>query len=166
MSKIVAIIQVRLDSNRFPRKALADIIGKPMILHLIERVKKSKLINEIVIATTTRKIDDPLVEAVKNYGIKIFRGDCDDVLDRYYTAAKKHEADIVVRITGVYPIRAEDVDIIIFEDDLLDIGIYTWARSESSGNHMAIKIFTPGDRYLRILVQQFLKFRMILCQLQ
>lgn len=104
MRKIVAIIQVRMDSTRFPKKALAEILGQPMTIRLLERVKKSRLINEIVVATTTRSIDDPLAEVVREYGISIFRGSYQDVLDRYYQTAKNFHADIIVRITGDCPL--------------------------------------------------------------
>ena len=104
MTKIVAIIQARTDSTRFPKKVLADVLGKPMIAHLIERVKKSKLIDQLVLATTTRKIDDPITDVAKENKINIFRGNFEDVLDRYYKAAKKYQADIVVRITGDCPL--------------------------------------------------------------
>lgn len=104
MSKVIAIIQVRLDSTRLPRKALRDIIGKPMIIHLLERTEKSELINDIVIATTKSKSDDEVVDVVKKYGLPIFRGNYEDVLDRYYNAAKKHKADVIVRITGDCPL--------------------------------------------------------------
>ena len=114
MSEIVGIIQVRSDSTRFPQKALVDILGKPMIIHLLERIKKSKLIDQLVIATTTRKIDDPIVEVVRECGISIFRGSYEDVLDRYYQAAKKYHADIIVRITGDCPlIDPHIVDMVI-----------------------------------------------------
>ena len=104
MSKIVAIIQVRLDSSRFPKKALSELIDKPMIIHVIDRAKQSKLIDQFVIATSTRKIDDPIIDVVSKQGISVFRGSTNDVLDRYYKTAKKYHADIIVRITGDCPL--------------------------------------------------------------
>jgi len=104
MSKIIAIIQVRLDSSRFPKKALSQLIDKPMIIHVIDRAKQSKHIDQLVVATSTRKIDDPIIDVVSKQGISVFRGSADDVLDRYYKAAKKYHADIIVRITGDCPL--------------------------------------------------------------
>lgn len=104
MSKIVAIIQARLDSTRFPKKVLVEILGKPMILHVIERAKQSNLIDQLVIATSIRAIDDPILDVVSKHRISIFRGSPEDVLDRYYKAAKKYHADIIVRITGDCPL--------------------------------------------------------------
>ncbi len=104
MSKIVAIIQARTDSTRLPNKVMADIFGKPLIIHLLERVKESTTINEIILATTTRSVDTPLVNVVRDYGFPVFRGNCNDVLDRYYKAATKYNADGIVRITGDCPL--------------------------------------------------------------
>lgn len=104
MTRIVAIIQARTDSTRFPKKVLADILGKPMIAHLIDRAKKSELVDQLVLATTNRKIDDSIVDIAKKHNIDVFRGNFEDVLDRYYNAAKKHQADVVVRITGDCPL--------------------------------------------------------------
>jgi spore coat polysaccharide biosynthesis protein SpsF len=104
MSKIVAIIQARTDSTRLPNKVMADIFGKPLIIRLLERVKESTTINEIILATTTRAIDTSLVNVVRDYGLPVFRGKCNDVLDRYYKAATKYHADGIVRITGDCPL--------------------------------------------------------------
>lgn len=104
MKRVIGIIQARLDSTRLPKKVLSNIVGKPMIIHLLDRAKKSKLLDNIVIATTTNKSDDEIERIVKEYGFDIFRGSQDDVLDRYYNAAKLYNADIIVRITGDCPL--------------------------------------------------------------
>ena len=114
MKKIIAIIQARLDSTRLPRKALINILGKPLIIHLLERVKESKKIDDIIAATTDRKVDDELVKVLKNQGVKVFRGSNKDVLDRYYQAATKYCADVIVRVTGDCPlIDPNIIDLII-----------------------------------------------------
>jgi len=93
-----------MDSTRLPNKVLKDIVGKPLILHVIERTRLAKSLQGIVLATTTRAVDTPLVELVQAQGIPVYRGECDDVLDRYYQAATQYHADVIVRITGDCPL--------------------------------------------------------------
>jgi spore coat polysaccharide biosynthesis protein SpsF (cytidylyltransferase family) len=102
--KTVIIIQSRMGASRLPGKSLMEIAGRPLIWHVIERARHSKEAQEIVLATTVERVDDKIAEFAKNNGIKCFRGSLDDVLDRYYQAAKAAKADIVVRITGDSPL--------------------------------------------------------------
>ncbi len=104
MTKIIGIIQARTDSTRLPNKILKDIQGKPLILHVIDRVQYAKLINKVILATTTRSVDTPLAELVQTQGIPVYRGNCDDVLDRYYQVATQYHAEVIVRITGDCPL--------------------------------------------------------------
>lgn len=101
--KILIIIQARTDSRRFPKKVLARIKGKPVLWHVINRVKQMKH-DEIIVATTTRKEDDGIVEIAEDSSVKCFRGRKDDVLDRFFQAAKNYKADAIVRITGDCPL--------------------------------------------------------------
>lgn len=107
--KVLGIIQVRLDSTRLPKKALLDLMGKPMIIQLLNRATKSEMLDEIIIATTTNSSDDEIEQVVKSYGLNVYRGNVDDVLDRYYKAAKKYDAEIIVRITGDCPLLDPDI---------------------------------------------------------
>ena len=102
--KVVALIQARMNSTRLPKKIMMDIKSNPMIYYLISRLKLSKKINQIVLATTENSLDDNLVEFVSSIGVDIFRGRENNVLDRFYNAAKKFEADIVIRITADCPL--------------------------------------------------------------
>ncbi|MCK4319948.1 glycosyltransferase family protein [Candidatus Micrarchaeota archaeon] len=102
--KIVAIVQARMGSSRLPGKSLKIIRGKPLILLVLERVRKAKTIDEIIVAIPARKQDDSLAEIIQNSGFFVFRGSEKDVLDRYYQAAKSKSLDIVVRITGDCPL--------------------------------------------------------------
>lgn len=104
MTNIIGIIQARTDSTRLPNKAFKDIQGKPLILHVIERMQHAKLLDKIVLATTMRAIDTPLVDLVQAQGISVYRGECDDVLDRYFKAATQYHAQVIVRITGDCPL--------------------------------------------------------------
>jgi len=101
--KILIIIQARTDSRRFPKKVLARIKGKPILWHVINRVKQMKH-DKIIIATTNRKIDNKIAEIAKNSNVKCFRGKTNDVLDRFFQAAKNYKADAIVRITADCPL--------------------------------------------------------------
>ncbi len=100
---VVAIVQARMRSSRLPGKVLMDIAGMPMLLHVINRLKCSKFINDIVIATSISPEDSAIEKFCKSQRIKVYRGNEIDVLDRYYKAAKFYNADPVVRITADCP---------------------------------------------------------------
>ena len=105
MKKVVAIIQARMGSTRLPGKVLIDIVGKPMLWHVIERVKGCKNVDSIVVATTSRDEDRGVIKLAEGCGgVDTFAGSEDDVLDRYYQAAKKFGADVIVRITADCPL--------------------------------------------------------------
>ena len=95
-----------MGSSRLPNKIMAEINGNPMIYWILERIKKSKLIDEIIIATTITKRDDLFCEWIRNKtSYKLYRGSENDVLERYYKSAKKYSADIIVRITADDPLK-------------------------------------------------------------
>ena len=98
--KIGAIIVVRNASKRLPNKALKLILGKSAIVHLIERIKRCKNINKIILATTKKKEDNIFLKIARENKIEIFRGDEINVSKRFLDAAAKHKLDHIVRITG------------------------------------------------------------------
>lgn len=102
--KVVAIIQARMGSTRLPGKVLQDAEGETVLARCINRVRRSRLMHEVLVATTDRLVDDVIVEECKRYDVPVFRGDQDDVLDRYFQAAQRAKADIVVRITSDCPL--------------------------------------------------------------
>ena len=102
---IIAIIQARLGSTRLPKKVFADIEKKPLIWHVVDRLKSSKKIDKIIIATTKNPIDNDLESWAKIEGVKLYRGSENNVLERFYFAAKQYSADIVVRITADDPFK-------------------------------------------------------------
>ncbi len=102
--KIAAIIQARMGSTRLPGKVLKEVGKKPILEILIERLKKSKYLDEIIIATSENQIDDRIIELSENLGIKWFRGSENDVLDRYLKASEKFNVDIIVRVTSDNPL--------------------------------------------------------------
>ncbi len=102
--KIGCIIQARMDSTRLPRKVLKKIVGKPLLGLLVDRLKPSKHIDEIIIATTINKKDQEIVDFCIENNIKYFRGSEEDVLDRYYQCAKQFNVDVIIRVTGDDPL--------------------------------------------------------------
>jgi spore coat polysaccharide biosynthesis protein SpsF len=106
---IIAIIQARMGSSRLPNKSLMDIDGKTALEFMIDRVRKSDLIDDIVVATTINQEDDVIANLCINNKINCYRGSENDVLDRYYQSAKKYEAKIVVRLTSDCPLIDPDL---------------------------------------------------------
>lgn len=102
--KIIALVQARMGSTRLPNKVMKLINGMPMIELLLARLSKAKYVDQIVVATSTDQRNQPLVEYVHKLGYVCEQGSEDDVLARYVEAAKKHHADVVVRITGDCPL--------------------------------------------------------------
>lgn len=119
--KTVATIEARMASSRLPGKILLPILGRPMLELLIERVKQSKKIEEIIIATTTDPSDDILVKKSRDWQVGIYRGSTNDVLDRVLTAAKKYQADVIVELTGDCP---------LLDPEIIDEAIETFQRSK------------------------------------
>ena len=101
--KVVALVQSRMGSTRLPNKVMKPINGVPMIELLLSRLSNSRRIDEIVLATSVDRRNGPLVEHVRGLGYACEEGSEDDVLERYVQAAKAHDADVVVRITGIAP---------------------------------------------------------------
>ena len=102
--KVNVIIQARMGSSRLPGKVLLPLGGKPAIQHVIERAKLISGISQVIIATSTSPIDDPLVQFCDSIDVTAFRGSENDVLDRYYKAAALYKADGIMRLTGDCPL--------------------------------------------------------------
>lgn len=98
--KIVSTIEARYASSRLPGKTLLEICGKPTLEHIIERLKRSNYIDEIVVATTVNPDCQPIEDLTKKLGVGCFRGSEEDVLERVLKAAKLYKADIIVELTG------------------------------------------------------------------
>ena len=102
--RVVAIVQARLGSSRLPGKVLADIGGRPMLAHVIERLRRATRLHEIVVATSDMPSDELVAELSRKLGAMTFRGSECDVLDRFYQAATQFAADVVVRVTADCPL--------------------------------------------------------------
>ncbi len=102
--KVTAILQGRLGSTRLPGKVLLPLAGKPVMLHVYERIKHCLNIEKIIIATTTNKRDEAIVGVFENLGVTIFRGNEEDPLDRFFQVAKKYNLQHIVRIMADCPV--------------------------------------------------------------
>jgi spore coat polysaccharide biosynthesis protein SpsF len=102
---ISAIIQARVGSTRLPNKIFADISGQPLLWHVINRLRKSKYLDSIIIATTVNVKDDEIEKWALDNKVLCFRGSEANVLQRYYEAAKYFDVEVIVRITADDPFK-------------------------------------------------------------
>lgn len=100
---IVAVIQARMSSARLPGKVLMPLAGKPVLEHVVRRIRDCRTITKVVVATSTDQTDDAIQAWCEKEAASHYRGSLDDVLDRYYQTARIHKADAVVRITADCP---------------------------------------------------------------
>lgn len=107
--KVTAIIQARMGSTRLPGKVLADVGGESTLGRVVGRLRRSQLLDELVIATTVAVADEAIVREAQRLGVPCFRGDELDVLNRYYQAARAFQPDVVVRITSDCPLIDPEV---------------------------------------------------------
>lgn len=102
--KIAAIIQARMASTRLPGKVLMKIAGKPMLWHVVERIKTAKTLDSVIVATTINSEDNAIEKLAQKEGWLLYRGSSEDVLDRYYQAAKKFNINIIFRGSSDLPL--------------------------------------------------------------
>ncbi len=107
--KIVATIEARMGSSRLPGKILKNILDKPTLELLVERVRKSKHIEQVVVATTVDPSDNITEENCRKIGIDCFRGSSEDVLNRVLQTAKAYQADLIVELTGDCPLLDPEI---------------------------------------------------------
>lgn len=111
---VVGIVQARMKSTRLPGKVLKDVCGRPMIGRVLSRARTSKLVHDIVVATTDDKADDAIVALCMECGWKFYRGSEVDVLDRFYKAACQYNADVIVRLCADNPLLdGEVIDMVV-----------------------------------------------------
>src|SRR3954447_5944280 len=100
MERVVATIEARMTSSRLPGKVLLPAVSKPLLELMVERLRRCRHVDEIVIATTEDASSDPLQELAQRLGIGCLRGSEDDVLARVLGAAEAYDADVIVELTG------------------------------------------------------------------
>lgn len=103
MMRTVAIVQARMGSTRLPGKMLENLGGLPVLGWVLRRVMRSRLVDEVILATSDSPKDDPIAEMVGKYGIRVFRGSESDVLERFIGASTLADAGLVVRVCADNP---------------------------------------------------------------
>jgi len=141
--KIAATIQARTGSSRLPRKVLLPIVGKPMLAHQVERIKRSQLIDEVIIATTTNPDDDPLVELADQLGVRCFRGSEDLVLDRIVSALQRFEVDVNVESYG---------DSQLVDPTIIDMIIGLYLKHQDAYDYVTSGVKTTFPPGLEVIV--------------
>lgn len=101
--KFLAIIQARNGSTRLPGKVLKDLSGKPALIRMVERVRRSSSLDEVIVATSVAEENLSIVKVCAESGVRVFIGSEEDVLDRYFQAAKLFHPEYVVRLTADCP---------------------------------------------------------------
>jgi spore coat polysaccharide biosynthesis protein SpsF len=114
VSRIVCTIEARMTSSRLPGKVLMEAAGKPLLEHMIERLRRAQRLDAIVVATTDQPASDPIVELAERLGAGWYRGSEEDVLARVLGAARAHDADVIVETSGDCPlIDPQLVDLVV-----------------------------------------------------
>lgn len=106
---VVATIQARMGSSRLPGKVLQDVHGKPLLMWHVERLKRSRLLDDVVVVTSDSSKDDPIEAVCRGQEVSFFRGSEDDVLDRVAKAIEKHNIDVHIETFGDSPLTDPDM---------------------------------------------------------
>jgi glutamate-1-semialdehyde 2,1-aminomutase len=140
---VIAIVQARMGSVRFPGKVLSPVLGKPVLEHLIERLSRAELVDEVVLAIPDTDANEELKVFADGLGLRCFRGSEGDVLDRFGVAANSADAQVIVRITGDCPLVAPElVDRVLSE---LASEQYDYLRTGTSfPDGFDVEAFTVG----------------------
>jgi spore coat polysaccharide biosynthesis protein SpsF len=125
--RLIAIVQARMGSTRLPGKVLLDVAGQTMLARVVRRVQPARTLSGVVVATARGPAEEPIVRECAAQGVDVFRGDEGDVLDRFYQAARAHQAEAVVRITADCP---------LIDPGLIDlvVGAFLEARPDYASN--------------------------------
>jgi spore coat polysaccharide biosynthesis protein SpsF (cytidylyltransferase family) len=124
MTNVLGILQARVSSSRLPSKVLMPILGRPMLLHQLDRVRRAHSLDALVVATSTDASDDAIERLCAVEGVEVFRGSLNDVLDRFYQAARPRRPGAIARLTGDCPLADPaliDRVVELFNSDRFDI---------------------------------------------
>lgn len=139
--RIVAIVEARMTSSRLPGKHLMTANGKPMLQHLLERLKSVALIDEVVVAATENHADDVMVDFVKSIGCGVFRGSEDDVMGRVLGAGKAFAADVICEVTGDCPIIDPELVEQLIQTFLVNDAVYAGNGRYGLPDGMGAQVF-------------------------
>lgn len=126
--RIAIIVQARMASTRLPGKILKTVLGKPLLAYQVERLRRVQQADSLVIATTVEPQDDAIVSLCDKLKVNAFRGSEEDVLSRYYEAAREEKADAVVRVTSDCP---------LIDPALIDTVISAFKKSDNKPDYVA-----------------------------
>ncbi|MEH1960625.1 MAG: glycosyltransferase family protein [Nostoc sp.] len=104
MNRVIATIEARMGSSRLPGKVLKEAVGKPMLLLMVERVRRARYIDEVVVATTTNEKDEAIASLCSKHNIPYFRGSEENVLERVVETGRHYQAEVSVLLTGDCPL--------------------------------------------------------------
>ena len=142
-TRVVAVVQARTGSTRFPGKVLKDLDGAPVLSRMLARVRAAQRIDVVVLATTTDVADDPVAALGESLGVAVYRGHPTDLLDRHVQAARAHDADVVVKIPSdcvlVDPrVIDEVIDAFVAEPDAWDYVSNLHPPTHPDGNDVEV----------------------------
>ncbi len=143
--RIVAIIQARMGSTRLPGKVLMDLAGESALSRVVCRLRRAKLLDIMVVATSESPLDDAIVAECARLDVATHRGSQVDVLDRYYRTALAFDADAVVRITSDCPLidhSLVDETVRKFQEQNADYASNAIEQTYPSG--LDVEVFTIG----------------------
>lgn len=120
--RVVVVVQARMGSTRLPGKVLEDLGGRPVLAWVVRACQAARLVDDVVVATTTQAADDPVCDLAESLGVQVVRGSEDDVLSRYLLAVRTHPCEAVVRITADCPLT---------DPRLLDVVVGAWRADPS-----------------------------------
>ena len=145
LNYLVAIVQARVGSTRLPGKVLKEVVGVPLIGHLIERLLRPPSVSEVVVALPESHVNDGLAEVAVRFGAKVSRGSELDVLERYAKTAREYPAQIYLRVTGDCP---------LVDPDLVEAIVALYA--ENSLDYACTGLSFPDGLDLEIFSSEFL----------
>jgi spore coat polysaccharide biosynthesis protein SpsF len=123
--KVLAVLQARSSSTRLPGKVLAPLAGEPMIVRQLERIRRARTIDQIVVATSVDRSDDLLARELEHRGFQVRRGDLSDVLARFRMVAREFEPSNIVRLTADCPLTDPEVIDFVVQTHLSSGADYT-----------------------------------------
>jgi spore coat polysaccharide biosynthesis protein SpsF (cytidylyltransferase family) len=148
--KRLLVVQARMGSERLPGKVLLDVGGKTMLERVLARARRAARVDEAVVATTRLRRDDGLAEKALALGAAVHRGEEDDVLDRFYGAARERGADVVVRVTADCPlIDPSVIDKVVDALEGADFAANTLKRTYPRGLDVEVCTFRALERAWR-----------------
>lgn len=149
MSKVAAVIEARMSSHRLPGKVMLHAGGKPLLEFLIERLRRARSLDDIVVATSTNAADDTIVGLCEKISVPFFRGSEENVLERVCGAASFVEAETIVEITGdcplVDPVLVDEAVAVFRESYPKTRYVSNGAPEGNAPIGMCVQVFSSGD---------------------